>query len=171
MNDPAFLGTHHLQQLLSSVHGPTVDVHTVEPYDIDNSASILVTLTAQQTARRIGHFGLLVDWQLGDERRRNRWVLKVKPPGAEIAAMLAGLAEACDPALGKVYVDYSQTTGFANTHLREIEVYRKLGHPVQPTLAGYRLDPTQDIYELLIEDLSEHALLNSVMDVDDWSDQ
>ena len=171
MNHLPFFSSQHLQQLLASVQGAGVEVHAVEPYAIDNSASILVTLTAQETERLIGHFGLLVDWQYADEHRRDRWVLKVKPPGSEIAAMLAGLAHACDPALGKVYAGYSQTTGFANTHLREIEVYRRLAHPIQPTLAGYRLDPAQDTYELLIEDLSEHDMLNSVMKVEQWTDR
>ncbi len=170
MDHVSFLGTQHLHQLLTAVYGEKISVQSVEPYDIDNSASILVTLTAQQSDRLIGHFGLLVEWELDGEARRDRFVLKVKPPGAEIAGMLAGLAQACDPELGEVYEGYAQATGFANTHIREIEVYGKLGHPIQPTLAGYRIDPSTDTYELLIEDLSEHTLLNSVMNVEAWSD-
>jgi len=168
--DSDFLNKPHLSQLLKAQYGPSVEVLSVEPYKIDNSASILVTLTAQQTTRRIGHFGLDLRWVREGTEQHDRLVLKVKPPGSEIAEMLAGLANACDPALGSVYAKHSSTTGFSNTHIREVEVYSKLPHEIQPKLLGFALDQEQEKYELLIEDLSGCTLLNSVMDVDQWSD-
>ena len=170
MNKYSFLDKDHLKQLLLPHSAEDVKVFSVEPYAIDNSASILVTLTAQETDRRIGHFGLNLNWALKGKDRQDRLVLKVKPPGHEIASMLGGLAVASDTKLGAVYEQHVATTGFVNTHLREIEVYKELSHAIQPGFFGYQLDQNQDRYEILMEDLSDCALLNSVMQVELWSD-
>jgi hypothetical protein len=170
MNTPAFLGIDHIQQLMAAVHGDMVRVLDVQPFAVDNSASILVTLTAKQTERRIGHYGLQVVWEVAGQKHANRFVLKVKPPGSEIAQMLAGLAQASDGELGDRYQPFLDSTGFANTHLRELFVYRDLQHPIHAALAGFHLDEKADRYELLLEDLSDHELLNTVMKIDTWTE-
>ena len=166
-----YLKPQHIERLLQTVYGNEAHVLELTPYEIDNSASILVTLTSQQSQSLIGHFGIEVLWSFEGQERLDRLVLKVKPHGKEIAEMLAGLAALSDAELGENYAPHKISTGFANTHLREPEVYNQLRHPIQPRIYGYVLDEASDQYQVLIEDLSGCTHLNSVMAVSAWKDE
>lgn len=145
-------------------------VHRVSRFDIDNSASILVTLTSGTSQRLMGHFGLEVDWQEDGYPRTRRMVMKVKPPGWEISAMLNGLAQLCGAPLAEVYPDFKERTGFEYTHGRELEIYQKLSDPILPDVYGTYADPENESYLVLMEYLEEVELLNSVMEPHRWSD-
>ncbi|HKK40626.1 MAG TPA: phosphotransferase, partial [Cryomorphaceae bacterium] len=167
-----FLTTEHITKLMGSFSKKAVKVMSVEPYSIDNSASILVTLTSQSSDQLIGHFGLRVKFKTnGSEVREENMVLKIKPHGREISKMLAGLAELSDPQLGKTYAKYQTETGFYNTHLRELEIYRKLPHPIQPEIYGLMEIPEADCYQILMQDLSGMELLNTVMEPEAWTEK
>lgn len=169
MSTPSFLQAAHLSRLLQNKFGSPVQIDALRSYTIDNSASILVTLTSQQTDSLIGHFGLELAGEWQGKQQRQRMVLKVKPHGREIADMLAGLAHLSNEQLGQVYAAHVTTTGFFNTHSREIEVYQKLPHAIQPCIYGYLLAPETDAYQVLMEDLTGFTGLNSVMAVDQWT--
>ncbi|MBA4302881.1 MAG: hypothetical protein C0424_01510 [Sphingobacteriaceae bacterium] len=169
MKDHPFLQAAHVNRLLQSRYGADATVCQLRAYPIDNSASILVTLTSQQTDSVMGHFGLELSWQAQGQLHTAPLVLKVKPHGREIADMLAGLAQLSDAALGAAYAPHSHNTGFYQTHVREIEVYKHLPHAIQPQIAGYLLEPETDTYQLLMQDLTGFAQLNSVMAVHSWT--
>lgn len=169
MSTLPFLQAEHLSRLLENKFGGPIKVEGVQTYSIDNSASILVTLTSQQTDSLIGHFGLKLTGAWQGKQHQHRMVLKVKPHGREIANMLAGLAHLSNEQLGQVYESHTASTGFFNTHSREIEVYQKLPHTIQPAIYGYLHATEEDAYQVLMEDLTGYTGLNSVMAVNKWT--
>lgn len=166
-----YLRPAHIQTLMRQWHKQNVEVLAVEPYDIDNSASILVTLTSLQSEQLIGHFGLRVHYQDTAGEHFQNMVLKVKPHGRDISGMLSGLAQMSEAELGQVYAQYAERTGFYNTHLRELEVYSKLPQPLQPTIFGILAMPEHESYQILMEDLTGKELLNTVMEPEQWTDK
>ena len=148
-----------------------VQVLRCEPFELDNSASILATLTSAGMAEKsIGHFGVAVTYvQRGKEHTR-RLVLKVKPHGNAIVEMLAGLAQACGDPLAAVYPAYKKRSGFQHTHRQEGKVYGELSSPLFPRLFGLYEEEEKEQFLILMECLEEVALLNSVMQPEDWTD-
>ena len=146
-------------------------VKRVRRFDIDNSASILVTLTSGTSHQPMGHFGLDVDLLENGQPQTRRMVMKMKPHGREISAMLNGLAQLCGDPLARVYAGFQERTGFQHTHRRELEVYQKLSDPILPDIYGCHVDHDQECYLFLMEYLGEATLLNSVMQPHRWSDE
>ncbi len=153
-------------------HAPGQDVRLLscQPFDLDNSASILAVLTADQSKRAIGHFGLTVDFWSAGQRQTRRMVLKIKPHGREIGAMLNSLAQVCGSPLAEVYPTYGALIGFQHTHGRELEVYGKLPSALHPEIFGLFADPANETYLILMEYLEDVRLLNSVMEPQVWTD-
>jgi hypothetical protein len=170
-NAPDYFSAAFLEQIIQA-HAPdqTIRVRSVEPLPIDNSASILVTLTAGLTEKTIGHFGLAVTLEIDGEVQVQRMVLKVKPPGREISAMLTNLAQACWGPLAEVYPDFAALTGFEHTHCREVEVYQKHASGLMPKVWGLYANDEQEAYCVLIEYLEDVTLLNSAMAPETWTD-
>lgn len=157
----------------------------VAPVPLDSSASILVTLTAGQSEQPIGLFGLTLTYTVDDEAPRTvRLVLKVKPPGSTVSAMLAGLAGMCGGQLAAVYPRFTARTGFEHTHWRELAVYDAFapgpegtvtpdaGSALLPRVWGLHSDPAAGQFAILMEYLEGAAahLLNSVMAPEAWTD-
>ena len=163
---PAFI------QSVMQQHAPEKEivVHRVSRFDVDNSASILVTLTSDTSTKWMGHFGLEVTWQEDERLRTRQMVMKVKPHGREISAMLNGLAQRNGEPLAEVYPDFKEYTGFQYTHGRELDIYRKLSDPILPTVYATYQDHQAACYLILMEYLEEVTLLNSVMEVHRWTD-
>lgn len=170
---PEHLTPAFLEKLLrTQAANRAVRVLDATPFALDNSASILVTLTAGRSARPIGHFGLNLTLDLNGRRETHRVVLKLKPHGREISAMLAELARACGGELAAVYPRFADHTGFGQTHRREGEVYEQHPDPIQPRLWGALADDATETYAVLMKylDPGEVTLLNSVNDPDAWTD-
>ena len=148
-----------------------IQVFDCQPFVIDNSASILAVLTAGVSNKLIGHFGLTVDFAVDGRRQTRRMVMKVKPHGREIAAMLQGLATACGGVLAEVYPAFALRTGFAHSHGRELDVYSKLPSSLQPAVFGVFADEPNGTYLILMEYLADVTLLNSVMTPELWTDK
>ncbi|MGB3850054.1 MAG: aminoglycoside phosphotransferase family protein [Tunicatimonas sp.] len=148
----------------------SIAVTGVRPFAVDNRASILVTLTAGTSTKRMGHFGLQVEWQEDGLLQSRKMVMKMKPHGREISAMLNGLAQACGEPLASTYPSFAERTGFQHTHGRELEVYRKLSDAILPTIYDCYEDHRNEVYLILMEYLEEVTLLNSVMEVHRWTD-
>ena len=171
MNARQYLTPAFLEQMMQA-HAPhrRIAVEAVEPLALDNSASILVTLTAGTSEKPIGHFGLSVALRVEGVAQVRRLVLKVKPPGREISAMLASLAGACGGALADVYPQFAALTGFEHTHHRELDVSRQHATPLMPTIWGVHADHDAGLYCVLMEYLEDVTLLNSVMAPETWTD-
>lgn len=167
-----FFSTAFVEQLMQK-HAPEsrIQVHQVKPLAVDNSASILVVLTAGRTERPIGHFGLEVAYEKDGQSFTRKMVMKIKPHGKEIVGMLNSLAEACSPELAPVYAHYQSLTGFQHTHSRELEVYKELEDDLLPDIFGLHADEKNELYIILMEYLDEVSLLNTVMEPEKWTDK
>ena len=165
-------------QTLLRQHAPAqaAEVRAVRPRALDSSASILANLTAGRATQPVGLFGLAVELRTaGTGWRTERLVLKAKPPGRAICQMLTGLAQACGGALAEVYPAFEARTGFADTHWRELAVYAPPAAgaapaPLLPTIWATHADEPAASYLVLLEDLSQHELLNSAPHPDRWTD-
>lgn len=153
-------------------HAPEKDIRLIDCqlFDIDNSASILAVLTAGVSEKVIGHFGLTVEFSADGQRQTRHMVMKIKPHGREISAMLQGLAMACGGQLAKVYPAYADRTGFVHSHGRELAIYSKLSAALQPELFGVYADDPNGTYLILMEYLDNVTLMNSVMSPSLWTD-
>ncbi len=164
-----------LQTLLRQ-HNPAqaAEVRAVRPRSLDSSTSILSNLTAGRTAQPIGLFGLEVELrEAGLAWRTEHLVLKAKPHARAICQMITGLAQACGGAVAEVYPAFEYLTGFGNTHQRELAVYAAPASPptaLLPRVWGTYADPATDTYLVVLEDLSERELLNSVLAPAQWTD-
>lgn len=167
-----FLSPAFLEQMIRArTPQQTVQVRAVAPVPLDNSASILVTLTSGQSTKTIGHFGLMVTLEVDGQTQVHPMVLKVKPHGREISAMLGGLAQLCGGELAEVYPRVATLTGFQHTHQRELEVYQLPAANPMPRIWGVYANEEKEIYCVLMEYLQDVTLLNSVMAPHLWTDQ
>ncbi|WP_345119711.1 aminoglycoside phosphotransferase family protein [Hymenobacter antarcticus] len=171
MTTADFLRPIFLEEMMRA-HAPArqIRVLAVAPLALDSSASILTALTAGQTDAAIGHFGLAVTLEADGRRQTQRLVLKVKPPGREISAMLASLAQACGEPLATVYPQFAARTGFHHTHRRELAAYQLPIAGLMPTIWGVYADDARQAYCVLMEYLDDVTLLNSVMAPEAWTD-
>ncbi|MCY7360001.1 MAG: aminoglycoside phosphotransferase family protein [Rudanella sp.] len=167
-----YLSPAFIEQLMRK-HAPenNIRVFDCQPLPIDNSASILAVLTAGQSEKPIGHFGLAVDFESAGVRKMRRLVMKIKPHGGEVVAMLQQLAQACGGPLAEIYPTYASMTGFLHTHGRELEVYAKLPSALQPDIFGTYADEPNGAYLILMEFLDNVDLLNSAMTPEAWTDE
>ncbi|MCC2548866.1 phosphotransferase [Hymenobacter sp. BT175] len=163
---PAFLET------IMQEHAPhrRIRVEQVELLPVDNSSSILTILTAGQTEKPVGHFGLSVTMQVDGTRHTKRLVLKLKPNGREISAMLGGLAQACGGVVAATYPAYEALTGFEHTHWRELRAYEETS-ALLPEVWATHANEADQTYVVLMEYLEDVELLNSVMAPEQWTDE
>jgi hypothetical protein len=171
-NLPDFLTPSFIESLLREYQPDRpLRVCRLEALPVDNSASILVTLTAGHAARPIGHFGLVATIEEAGQYRIERLVLKLKPRGREISAMLASLAAACGGTLAATYPTFAEVTGFHHTHHREIALYRQPDPDLMPRISGLLADDDRACYAVLMEYLGDEVtLLNSVQTPESWTD-
>ena len=167
-----YLQALFIEQLMNACNPEQpVRVLGCTPFNLDNSASILATLTAAgMTEKSIGHFGVEVAYEQGGKQHSRRMVLKVKPHGDAIVEMLAGLAQACGIPLAEVYPNFKRRSGFQHTHRQELEVYGTLSSPLFPELFGLYEDADKGQFLILMECLEDVDLLNSVMTTEQWTD-
>lgn len=168
MNKDKYFSEAFIQEMMKNHHANEIKVNAVELFDIDNSASILVTLTSQNSDEFIGHYGLKVSYTENNIPYSRKMVMKVKPHGKAISDMLAGLAGLCNESLHKEYNSIKDKTGFYFTHDKEIEIYKQKQHDFFPIIYGYYVNEKDNVYALLMEYFEEVEMLNSVMDVQAW---
>jgi serine/threonine protein kinase len=154
-------------------HNPQSDitVQGIKQFHVDNSASILSTLNAGSTGMEIGHFGLEVNFIKNGKNCSRRMVMKVKPHGEVTSTMLLGLSQMVGEPLASIYKPFAKLTGFQNTHIRELEVYKKLNTHLHPEIFGLFEDRPNNIFLVLMEALEGVELLNSVMHPEKWTAQ
>ncbi len=163
---PSFIETLMQQRM----PGQRIRVQQCEPLPVDNSASILVTLTAGVSDTLLGHFAFQVQYTVNDQPHSRKMVMKIKPHGSEISEMLAGLAQLSGEPLASTYAPFRTWTGFQHTHMRETLVYQHLSSSLLPEIFGVHIDPANDQYIILMEYLGDMALLNSAMAPELWTD-
>lgn len=159
-----------IEKLMQDHHPESeITVQGVNRFYVDNSASILSTLNADSSKMEIGHFGLEVNFTKNGKKCSRRLVMKVKPHGDVTSNMLLELSQMNGEPLTAVYKPFSKLTGFQNTHIRELEVYKKLSSPIQPKIFGLLEDRKNNIFLVLMEAFEGMELLNSVMEPEKWT--
>jgi len=143
----------------------------LESKTLDNSSSILVTLTAAGGESNIGHFRFMLGFDKANEYTELDVVVKVKPHGNSIAAMLEGLAAANGEKLGNTYKAQSQLTGFNYSHEKELFMDDEFGDlSIFPEIYGISSDEDRGLFYIMMEYLGEAELINSVMAPETWND-
>jgi Phosphotransferase enzyme family len=168
MDKDRYFSNAFIQEMMNNHHSTEINVTNIELFDIDNSASILVTLTSQNSDEFIGHFGLKISYTENNLSYSKKMVMKVKPHGRVISDMLAGLSGLCNERLQKEYGIIKDKTGFYYTHDKEIELYKQHKHTFFPVIYGYYINENDNVYALLMEYFEDVEMLNSVMDINLW---
>ncbi|MBI1223505.1 MAG: phosphotransferase [Bacteroidetes bacterium] len=169
---PASLDQQKVEGLLKQrFPDKRVRIYKIIPMALDNSSSILVTLTAASGEDRIGHFRYIIGYELEGEFLSADLVIKVKPHGAAIAAMLEGLAAANGPELGNAYKTASAYTGFSYSHEKELFIDEcQKANDIFPEIWGISRDEDAGLFYIMMEYLGEADLINSVMIPEKWTD-
>ena len=129
----------------------------------------------------------LTSWRHGSSAGLTRYLLTVTRAGAEPAALRVvvkkkakdthaidvaeRIAGQCGPALGRAFKRFGRHVGLAGSHLREIGICRQRDERFQrhaPALFGTLQDARRGQWMLIMEDISELALLDTVDDVSAW---
>lgn len=177
---PFFLEKAFLEKLMRDFAPEReIEIQHIKTFKVDNSASILVVLTAQESASEIGHFGLEITFTASGVSKTQKMVLKVKPHSHEITMMLNNLAQACGGELADKYPTYQEKTGFYHTHQREQEIYKKMPSTLTPTIFGVYTEESKEenkeenkgLFMILMEYLEDVSLLNAVMQPKDFTDK
>lgn len=169
MKNEKYFSVDFIQKMMQNYADSTqIEVTNVELFAIDNSASILVTLTSESSDEFIGHFGLQVSYSLNGNPVVSKMVMKVKPHGVAISDMLSGLSGMCSEAVHREYSKIKNYTGFYNTHDKEIFIYTEEKCNMFPKVFGYYINEDENIYALLMEYFEDAEMLNSVMDINAW---
>ncbi len=143
-------------------------INHITEFSVDNSASILVTLTSASSDEFIGHFGLVIDFTYEGKSYSKKMVMKVKPHGSAISDMLNGLSAMCSNDVHEQYKHIKEETGFYNTHDKEIKVFLHAQSDMFPEVYGYYINKDENVYALLMEYFEDCILLNSVMETEAW---
>ncbi len=110
--------------------------------------------------------------ELDDEKRHA--VLKLKSPDTAIIDFALGLMRfSGENELHDLFRTHQEIFGFEDCHLREPALYRHAPPEVTrycPQVYATLTDSDRGIYAILMEDLSEHDLLDTVMQPELWTD-
>lgn len=168
-NKEYYFTKEFISEIMSTRYeGKNISVKSVSRFEIDNSASILVTLTSASSDSFIGHYGLEVDYIVDQKSYKRKMVMKVKPHGRAISEMLSGLSNLCSEEVYKTYHPVKEITGFQNTHDKEINIYKSHTADFFPEIFGYYKNEENDLYIVLMEYFNNPIMLNSVMDTNGW---
>lgn len=169
MNKEKYFSADFIREMLSKQHSSSeINVESVAQFDIDNSASILVTLTSANSDAFIGHFGISVTFSIDGYSTTQKMVMKVKPHGTAISDMLNGLSSMCSEEVHEEYEKVKNSTGFYDTHDKEIFIYESASSNMFPKIYGSYINEQENIYVLLMEYFEDTVLLNSVMKTEEW---
>ena len=167
-----YLDKNFIEKMMQDhCRGKEVVVKNVDHFELDNSASILVSLASATSEHSIGHFGLTVEYTIDGVAQSRKMVIKIKPHGDEIVAMLSGLAQLCENELGPLYHQYRKLTGFQHTHHKENLIYEVFRPDFTPTIFGLYSDEKQGVFIILMEFIEQAELLNTVMEPSAWTDK
>lgn len=171
MNKETYFSLEFIEYLMQQYSADNIKVKEVKTIPVDNSASILVSLTSGMSEAFIGHYGFAVTYEKSGIMNTRNMVMKVKPNGLEIVNMINSLSQACGGKVAEVYANYKSLTGFQHSHMRELEVYSRCHSDLMPQIFGIHEDQENDVYIILMEYLEDVELLNSVMQPELWSDE
>ena len=122
-----------------------------------------------------GIFRLNIDYQNKNNIENTNVIFKIKEPSSHLIKLSLNLARLSgEDNLPGLYKAHSGIFGFNGSHLREIELHKDLAKKVPnlvPEYWGSIIDPSRDLYGLIMEDLSSYRLMDSVDKLELWNDR
>lgn len=130
-----------------------------------SESSIITELTARKIEKLIGLIPVRLLCRGANRRTQHlELMVKVKPLAEEVQLMAHRLAAMCGARLASSHERFRDRTGFAGTHVRELEMYRQTDPRfVRHTPVVYQVfsDPAREAYVLALERLDGLELLDS----------
>lgn len=152
---------------------PSIEVVAVEPVDTKLGSSIVTELTARKVQKLVGLLPRRLVYTDGQGRFSDLEVLvKVKPLDAEVLLMASGMAQLAGPRLAAAYQKHRHQLGLAGCHVRELAIYEQTDPRfVRHVPKIYRTfrDDKREAYVVVMERLTDVALLDSADNVKGWT--
>jgi thioester reductase-like protein len=152
--------------------GRDVTVERVNPLDRGSAESILSELTAWRSPQPTGLFRYLLDLNEQGTRSQRPVVLKVKARDKDAIAVGEALSALCDARIGAAYARWSERLGLSQSHVRELAIYRQSDPRFTrhaPALLGSVCDERRSLWALLLEQMTDVALKDTVNTPESWT--
>jgi thioester reductase-like protein len=135
--------------------------------------SIITELASWRYGRTRGLFPVRVGLhRIGHSRSETVDVfLKSKPSDREVIEIGQVVADLSNANLGRAYAEHSNVLGFEACHVRELAIYRQRDDRFRqyaPICYGLIHDEVDDRWVLMLEHLSDVALMDSANDISGW---
>jgi thioester reductase-like protein len=147
-------------------------VTAATPLARGSAESILGELTAWRSPRPTGVFRYALDTIDGGVMGRRDVLLKMKARDTDAIAVGEALSGLCDDQIGRAYARWGDRLGLSLSHIREMAIYaqtdaRFTDHA--PALLGSTRDDDAGLWALVLEYLSDGALLDTVNAPQRWT--
>lgn len=147
---------------------------TVERAELTSSGSehsIIAELSAWQWQRQSGLLRYRLHLRNAGRSTTRNVVVKIKPPDETVMTVGEALANLCDRRVGNAYTRWRDRTGLLGSHLREKALYEMRDAGFQrhrPALLGSRVDQHTGECVLIIDEISNAILMDSVEQTPVW---
>ncbi len=159
----------------SMINRPGVEVVAAEECVMKSDQGIVTSILRKKSAGLQGLFKFNLTIRENNEERKMPAVLKLKSADSEILNVGMGLAKLSgEDRLPGLFETHINIFGFENSHIREIEFYRRAGDALLsfcPKVYGTRIEKEREIFAVLMEDISNCSHLDTVNDPSKWDDE
>ncbi len=157
------------------INRSNVEVVSAEEQPLNNEQGIVTGILSKKTSALQGVFRFKLDILEDGKKKVITAVLKLKSADSEILNVGTGLAKLSgEDRLPGLFETHINIFGFENSHVREIEFYRRAGESVLsfcPEVYGTKVEKEREIFAILMEDISYCSHLDTVNDPSKWDDQ
>jgi hydroxymethylglutaryl-CoA reductase (NADPH) len=168
------LGPELIQSMMRGTSSAEINVMDVRPATGHIGSSLITQLAADRTAKLLGHLPYTIDYEEAGRRTQANVLLKVKPTDEEVLRMLNTVANHASAELGTEWRRQCRKTEFANSHIREVEIYQERDPRFTryvPHIYGVYRNDKREAFIIMEELLSEMVLMDSAGDVSGWRSQ
>jgi hypothetical protein len=134
--------------------------------------SIVSELAGWRSGRATGLFRFRLEIATAAGRRCRDVVAKLKPRDADVIETGQALAAMCDPPVGVQYARWRDRLGMTGAHERELAIYRQTDSRFvthAPEVLATLCDPAQETWLVVLEQISDAALMDSVERPHAWT--
>ncbi len=171
---PSELDKTFMQNLMRESGSDDVEVLDVRPATVSIGSSIITQLASDRTSKLLGHLPFTVEYRSGGVLTKQDVILKVKPTDEEVLRMLNVVANHASAELGTEWRRQCRKTEFANSHIREVEVYREVDPRFTrhaPRVYGIYKHEKREAFIVMQELLRDMVLMNTAADVSGWQER
>jgi len=153
-------------------NSPELEVHTASPVQNEGAYSIISELSSWKhgSIAGINRYQLtVVDSEVGC--RSESVIVKKKSRDEHLIETAEQIAGLCSDKLGQAFKNFGGDIGLSGSHLREIGIYQQKDERFKrhsPALYGALRDDSQELWALVLEDISGLEMLNTVENITEW---